>query len=604
MDALSDILRRVPLFRHASDDEILRLAALGTLSVTRKGHTFDLKRVNTFNVVVRGIFEIEALGKTDIVYLSPGSCFGTVPFTENRHRGVIRAMVDSTLLMIAAEDLYRFFFTAYRCLRGYLRTAGHLGFELTAAGRSYAGAAGTVVAVHGPDAGAGRTLASALLGLGLRGRGRTIVLDCSFSGTSVFSLLGQRLTAPLAHRSDDHGAAERLVTERIERVDDRLDVMNVSFGAHVAADPDILEPLLFLLGRTYDFVIMDCAPGDNPLALRALELADRVIALVPRPKDVRRCFALYDGHLRDGQQVSYVVNEYGGTVRSVTGARILPRFEAPGDEGIAAWTAALAASEPLADLVDVVAARRRALVLESNLYDALFMAGFFIALGEAGKEFDIVYGSALSFAVAALWMTGGGGELVSLMERFFGDDRLPRLLDVAFPDAHVFRNNALARLAGEVAGGRRLEMFASLPVARCGEAGLAGSRLFSTGDLGQVLAASLVLYPIFEQIDIAGSRYHAGFPQTRTRVEDLFRTDAVQVTYLSVNNRPGLVPAAGRALPFYTDFTAYLLRGLHDDKESDLADRNLVIDVSARDAGVEHVVELSLEACRPLVKRL
>ena len=174
MDIITKILRNVPLFRHCSEEEIQYLHKISRLSVIKKGQLFDLKKISSFNIVVNGIFEIEALGKTDIVYLSPGSFFGTIPFTENKHSGKIKAIVDSTMLLFKVEEIYKFFLIYYKCLRGYLKTISNMGFEISAIGNRYFGGDSKIISIYSPYSNSGKSFFSSLLGMSLKKNGKSI----------------------------------------------------------------------------------------------------------------------------------------------------------------------------------------------------------------------------------------------------------------------------------------------------------------------------------------------------------------------------------------------------------------------------------------------
>ncbi|TFH43844.1 MAG: cyclic nucleotide-binding domain-containing protein, partial [Chrysiogenales bacterium] len=241
MRASSATLSSIPLFRHFLDDEIARLQGIGRIASIKTGQQFDMKKVNSFNVVLSGSFEIESLGKTDVVYLAPGSFFGAVPFTDTRQAGKVRALVDSTLIMFGVEDMYRFFLMSYRCLRGYLKIIARMGLDVSEIGKDYFGGNTRIVTVYGPSPGSGKSFLASLLGAALRRSGKTLIMDLSFSGESLFNHFEKKVSAPLSHRMADGPALERMIAERMERVDDSLDLVNVAYGSRVRVNPDIIS---------------------------------------------------------------------------------------------------------------------------------------------------------------------------------------------------------------------------------------------------------------------------------------------------------------------------------------------------------------------------
>ena len=137
MDIVRKLLRDIPLFRHCSDDEIGHLQKIARLASVKKGQKFDLKKTTSLNVVVYGLFEIETFAGSDVVHCAAGSFFGAIPLTGNRQRGTVRAMVDSSLLIMNEEDIYRFFLLSFKGLRGYQRAIRRAGFDISSAGEEF-----------------------------------------------------------------------------------------------------------------------------------------------------------------------------------------------------------------------------------------------------------------------------------------------------------------------------------------------------------------------------------------------------------------------------------------------------------------------------------
>lgn len=606
MNATAHILAGIPLFRHCIEEEIARLQAIGKPVTVRKGHQFDLKKANSFNVVINGIFEIEAMGKTDVVYLAPGSYFGTIPFTDNRQAGKVKALVDSTLMMFAADDLYRFFLMSYKCLRGYLKIIGRTGLEISEVGKDYFGGATRIITVYSPYPRSGKSFLAALMGAALAKNGKTVVLDMSFSGASVFNFFEKKVPAPLAHRTEDAPAIERLINERVEHAGRDLDLLNIAFGSKVKVNTDIISPLLFMLSKEYRYVVIDCGDVDDALRDRLFGVSDGIFTLLKNQKDTRLVYDLFDAGVKEGQRVYYIVNEhYAGEVRDFPGGLALPTFEAATDGGENARIERCAASDGLLPLLSLVTKKRRALVLETSLLQSLFYGGFLGALHTSGAPFDLVYASAYGYIVLALYQSSGSwGEFGKRMEQFFSEDRLNRLLDVTFPDAHVFKNGAASKLAAELCGDSRIEMFRQAPVAMLASDGLGSRRLFSTGRLREVVAASFSLYPLFEQVEISGGRYNSGYPDFRARIEDLLRIDVDETVFVSVNNKAAMGYRDGKLMSFFSRYLSCVEERTAEPTMGDLSDVNMVIEVSEQEIGIDRILEASRGISDTLLKKM
>jgi predicted acylesterase/phospholipase RssA len=255
--------------------------------------------------------------------------------------------------------------------------------------------------------------------------------------------------------------------------------------------------------------------------------------------------------------------------------------------------------------VSLVTKKDRALVLETGLLNALFYGGLFGALQEAGQSFDLLYTSSYGYIVAVLsLLSGSEGEFKKRMDHFFSEDRMSKLLDVTFPTDHVFKNDSVLKLAGEVCGSARVETFHELPVAMLGQNGTSGRRLFSTGYLRDILAASFCLYPVFEEVPILDGRYNAGYPGYRVRAEDLFRIDVDETVCVSVQN--GMKPAYrdGKLMSFFTRYLDFVGEYVADGTTSDLSDESIMIEVSEKDVRPGKIMDISREISDKVVKKL
>ena len=606
MNATGNILASIPLFRHCTDEEIIQLQGIGKLATVKKGHQYDMKKVSSFYVVVNGIFEIESMGRTDIVYLAPGSFFGAIPFSENRQTGKVRALVDSTLMMLGAEEMYRFFLMSYKCLRGYLKIISRMGYEISEIGKKYSAGATRVITVYSPFPQSGKSFLASLLATSLKKSGKTVVLDMSFSGNSVFNFFEKKTTAPLAHRTEETPAFERLINERMEHVSENLDLLNVTFGSKVKVDPDIMSPLLFMLSREYRYIVIDCGGDDPELRNRVFALSDRIFAMVKNRKDIRHLYDTFDAGVKEGQRVYYIANEhFAGDVKDFTGGLVLPKFTAADDMGWRDRLEQIADGAELTSLATLITGRRSALVFETNLLLSIFYGGFFGSLQEAGKTFDLMYTSSYGYIVLALYLLcEGEGEFKKRMDQFFSPERLSKLLDITFPSDHVFKIDVVSKLAGEICGDNRLEMFKEMPVAMLGRNGMDGRRLFSTGHLRDVIAASFCLYPMFEQVEIMDASYNSGYPGFRVRVEDLFRVDVDEMAYVSVDNSMKMSYREGELMSFFSNYLSCVEEKAVDDKMSDLSDISMVLEVSEKDVDLEHMYDASREIADRLLKKL
>ena len=70
MDIICQNLQIIPLFRHCSDNEITYLSNNGRIEIIRKGRKLDLKKRNSFSIILNGSLQVETPGKKNDIYFA------------------------------------------------------------------------------------------------------------------------------------------------------------------------------------------------------------------------------------------------------------------------------------------------------------------------------------------------------------------------------------------------------------------------------------------------------------------------------------------------------------------------------------------------------
>ena len=606
MDIVRKLLRESILFRHCSDDEIEQLYRVAYLVSVKKGQAFDLRNTNSFSIVVHGLFEMQGAGGSNSVHCSTGSFFGTVPLTGNPQRGLIKAMVDSTLLFISEEEIYKFFLLSFKGLRGYIRAVRRAGFETSSSADAIMSGEQTKVAtVFSPIRGSGKSYFSALLGTMLSLDSKTIILDLSYEGESIFSIFGKKITSPLSQKSENQSSLESLFLDRVQAVDENLHLLNISFGSKVTADPSIISPVLFSLSKKYRYIVCDCSDDDMGLRNQVFDCSDIIFTLAKTGKDQEAAYEIFDNVINDGQRVLYVHNEHTmGTVHNLTGSMLLESVP-PGEEMLYQNLKRVASQERFKNFADLITKKRSALVLESNMLEAVFFYGILKSLDEADKHFDLIYTSSFSYIISALYMVSGNhNEFRKNIMSFFRQDKINGLLDITFPEKFVFKNNAVSRIAADLGGKSRLEMFDTVPMAMLANSENGLRRIFSTGKLTDCIEASFLMYPVFESKKIGNAEFSSGYPAHRVRVEDLFRTDVDFIDFVSINNMDRLSLDGNRTLQFYRKYIEFIEDDRFDQKESEAADSSFTLEMNESTFNLENLLEQSESSAADIIKSL
>lgn len=537
MDTTKKILQSVPFLSHFNNEELNIFFSAGRTVTVRSGQIVDVKKTGSLNVVLNGIFEIESVGNRDVVYLSPGSFFGSMPFSEVKRKGNVKALVDSTLFIISEEDVLRFFVQSSKALRGYVKLLNRIGFEISDTGKEYFNSQMKLVTVFSSEKGAGKTFLSSVLGLSLSEYDRAVILDLSYSGKSVFDFFNQRLTAPLSEKPDNAGSAGVLIQDRLVQVNENLHLLNVSFSSRVKTDPEIIGYLLFILAKEYKYIIADLSDYDPELRDELFIRSDIIFNITNRKKPDNFMNPVFDSLLQDGQRLYSVRNnKIAGRGGDFYGGLILDSCDSYDESPHIEVLKEFSSGESVGSFNKIIVKNTRSLVFQSLEKDAVFLSGFLSELNKSGRHPDYLYSSCHSYFLTALSLLADNQNYRDVLRRFFSRENINRICAITFPEKYVFKNDRLLKYCDEIAGSKRIEMFQSLPLCRLRDS-RGNERIFSTGPLAGLMAGSFVSSPLFEPVPLAGGIYDSGFPAVLATGAHLFRTESDDITFVSVTNR-------------------------------------------------------------------
>ncbi len=604
MNHTKKILHSVPFLKHFSMEELNSFFYSGRVVSIRSGQLVDVKKTGSLNVVLNGIFEIESIGNRDVVYLSPGSFFGSMPFTEIKRKGNIKALIPSTLFIITEEEVFKFFIQYSKALRGYIKILNRTGFDVSKAGKQYFNSKMKVVAVFSKESGSGKSFLSSSLGLSLSQNDKTIILDLSYSGKSVFEFLDARLTAPLSEKQEVEGEAFSLIQDRLVHVNDKLDLLNVAFSSRVKIDVEIIGYLLFILGREYRYVIADLSGSDPELRDEVFKRSDIIFNIVDSKKSAHDMNAVFDSVLQDGQRLYSVRNnKFSSSMGEFYGGLTFDNCEGYNDFSDIEVLQRFSSEESIKNFNDIIVKSTKALVIQSLEKDSIFLTGFLSEMNKSDKHFDFLYTSSHSYFLISFFLLLGKDNMKEGMMKFFSREQINRICDITFPDKHVFKNDKLIKYCEDLAGGKRIEMFQSLPLCRLMNIGK-GERLFSSGDLPALMAASFISSPLFEPVNIHGESYVSGFPELKVSGAHLLRIEADDITYLSVRNRGNLL-VDNNILKLYASFINS--RSFTDASFSGddiYADKNLILDVSFDEFRFDKIFEETQISAESIIAKI
>jgi hypothetical protein len=603
MNHIRNLLRSIPFLLHLNNEEAEFFFKAGRLASVKKGQLVDIKKTNSLNIVIDGIFEIESIANRDIVYLSPGSFFGFLPFIENRKKGNVKALVDSQIFVIGEDDLYKLFLMSHKALRGYIKMIESLNFDISDSGKKYFDLKGKVVTVFSSKAESGKTLLSSLLGLSLSTE-KTIILDLSYSGRSVFDLWKQRMTAPLSEKDKGEKGAESLVNDRIVKINENLHLLNISFSSRVKVDPAILGPVLFILSREYKYIIADLSDSDEALRNKVFEQTDFVFTIANSKKEMEDVQPLFDEQLKEGQRVFYVRNNFFSADKGpFYGGLILDKCEGFHDGSEVEVLENYISKGNLDPYKNAVTARNRALVIQSAQHESILLSSFFLELNRGEKKFDYIYSSSYSYFLTGLFLLfDDHNQLKENFKKFFSHEQFNKNFEITFPEKYIFKSGKILKYASELAGSKRVEMFNSLSLSYINYGG--DQRICSTGSLSRLMAASLLSEPLFEPVEICDTPSSSGFPGNYVLPSHLLRTEASEIFNITIYNKEKLVFTEEKYNRFFINYLESSEEQKIPQAEYMEQSKKLVLEVSENEFKFDKISENTMKLSQMLIARI
>lgn len=578
------ILQNIPFFTHLTDSEIQNLSRLAQIKSVSKDEKIDIKKIKAFGVVLDGVFEISQKIKGDIFYLAPGSFFGIIPFTTPVYTGTIKAVKKSTILLINPEEITRLLLSSFKGLRGCIRNLRRNGLELSNSGYDFLKQKSKIITVFSANNNSGNTIFSALLGMLLSEYGSTIVLDASYNGKSIFNLFEKDLIPAISQKIEDQTSGDVSINERIVNITENLSLLNISYGSKIKVNPEILSPIIFILSRKFQYIIIDHSDFEKEFTNKILELSDIVLPVLKSVKEKSYTYDIIDSGIKDGQRVYYLLNRfYTKDIGSFEGGYMFENLEiGKKDNTISALKNHIESENKQQIFIELgkhITIERTGIVVQASLINSAFLGGFFSSLFEKDIKIDTIYSSSWSYLIALFYtLSKDQNEFESRYFKFFTGVKIKSFLEITFPEEHIFNNSKIFHFAKEMAGDKRLEHYSLLPVALLSEYERKSKRMFSTGYVRDVFTASF-LTDIFEPKKIADGHYHSGYPLNYAKPEDLLRTDIEEIRTISVNNKKKINMGEKKLTKFFKGYIDNLSEIYYDFIFSKQADFSIDIDV-------------------------
>jgi CRP-like cAMP-binding protein len=573
----------LPFFTHFSSGDRAAFLASSKECVYASGDLIDLRASHSLHIVVSGLFRPEGtLQRDESVLFGPGSLLGPLPFSDVTPRGTVKAVVASSVRVITLEDLYRILIGSYRTARGFIRVLSKSLVETSPIARDLAECRTRIVSVVGSK-GAGKTISAVSLARALSKEGKTIILDMTLSGRSLFDYLQMKLLPPLSQKRAG-AISDSFINERVSHSPAGFDLMNISSGSKVKIDSGIFSPVLFHLSRIYSYIVIDCGGMDDDI-LPAIDASDFVCAVAKKRQDVPKIRSFCDRHLTDGQGFFFCDNRFFAKRPFSESLMTLQKIPVDSDEGIIFELDEVLSG--VAQAAQRISMRRELFLLSGAGFSSARYAGLCGVLPRDGSA--LVAAGSLPLLCTLLYLSAGGGRNGEKeVAAFFREEHIRAVTAPVFPDKWLLSSAPVRRAVEGIGHSLRAEQLMISVAAHMGRPG-ESDFLASTGAVRDLASASFCEPPLFEPVRAGRSLLCA--PSSSAGIGRALTLSVDRITVCSAVSGEGyrsVIPLVRGAFGDGGDRNPFL-------QQKWISDRNIVIDADPANLSIKKTIASARE---------
>jgi hypothetical protein len=576
----SSLIARLPFFGHLTEEELSDISTLFSEVRIRAGEKLDLKKDSRLYLLSDGLIQSEgALSRAESSYFASGSFFGSIPFVQESPRGIFRALTNSSLNSIALEDMDRFLVSRFPALRGYLSIMKRGGGIPNEIAGNISDRQSSVITVCSSERNSGRTVSAVAIARILAKKNEVILLDLSSEGKSIFDYMSLKLTPPVSQKKLGDGR-ESYINERIIKKDERLSILNVSFGSKVKMDHAILSPLLCTLAARFDYIVVDLGNEDYLIEKECCALSDIIVSVHKTKKNADKARAHYDLLTKSGQICHYLCFERRALVASRSSGRLWfspPPGSLEDYSSISEWSEVAA----LDTFVGAVSRKKGLLFLGNTGYSSLGYASLVSSLSEEMRGSLTIYASSFAFLLFGLYAQNSD-RYKKILHSSFSERSLLSLIDVAYPRDFLLSDRALRSFVSLFGKTMRIEdVTPQIVTAVKGTDGRIMVK--SSGDFRDIAGGLLSEYPLSEPYRIRGGRI--SMPETDINPAFFFRHPYSFLSGAYLNPHSPIFPRGKQNVIFHAGYG----KNRAFPAEKWIFDENIIIDVDDKICTIKKV---------------
>ncbi len=467
----------------------------------QKNKIFSCDDDKYFYIVKTGLLiNLDNLDKKQGQYFPAYSFFGSLPFVESKNKIKLTAAVNSVVYRIEVSRILQVFIEDVKLYKAYLNFLKRNSIDLKSAYQSITQLKNRIISVSSSEKGAGKSLFTSLLAKNISASIKTLVIDLSYGGISVFEYFGLQIISPAAEKENSESKID--LSLRMTAVNDKLSILNMTNTSKVNLNLDVLSHLLFKLLHQYDCILMDVDSSHEDLQEKAFSLSDAVIVLIGKKNENN--FSIIDRFCSRGQDVYLINNNYLSKRSVVEGFYQFDSINVKNDN-FTEISDEHVQMNVFKALKNEVYRKKSALVLNTSNLSTAYYSGMFRYFFHEKIFFDFIAADFLGAVNAMFFLNSENyAQYVKLVKDFFRMEKLKVLSEVTYPENHVYSIEKFEKYFSGIFSSKRME-FNNSKLISYFKSERAENSIKTCGLLSKIASANVSINPFFQKTDNFGS---------------------------------------------------------------------------------------------------
>lgn len=453
-----DIIRNNNFFSHFSNDHLDEIIGNSEIISLEYNESIHIKNDDSLYFIISGLItEQDNIGRVNSVFYSNGSSLGALPFSLNKCNITLKSIDKSKILKIRNKTILNTFLNDFRLFQAYVKSLNETCTALNKTAEIYNKVNTKIITVFSDKEKTGKTTFASSLGLKLSQNYKTLLIDLSYKGKSVFECFNKIIHPPLSIKEQNSNGID--FKNSIESINENLDLLNLLNTSNIKFSPKILSPLLFKLALKYNRIIIDCGFNKSE---EVIEIFNQSSVIINIDNEKNKNYRIIDDNVNRFQKVINI--EFLEEFKNNNNNNFIKLNKVYiKDENITVIKT-ISDSDTMQNVVDRINMRNKVLYLLNRSPEAIFYKHY-LDKNEILSNYDIIYAEGYSLLIVSIYLLSKIKN-ISFKKNIinaFKLERINSLLTPIFPESAIFTNEKFLKYNNELFRNNR-NQFSNLSV--------------------------------------------------------------------------------------------------------------------------------------------